>query len=302
MAIGGIITAIVTPLDASGAIDEESFVRLIHHLREAGSNGFVIAGSTGEGSTLDDDEKLRLIRLAVAEAGDSIVIANTGSNDTAHSVHLTERATEAGVDGVLVVTPYYVKPNRRGIVAHFEACAGATDKPLVVYNIPSRCVTDIPNDLLRELAQIEGIEAVKQARAEDLELIDGMDLLAGNDDMLAPVLDLGGTGGILVASHLVGPEMRRMVDHPAERAEIDRTLADIYAAMSVTTNPIPVKAALNLLGHEVGGLRLPLVEASADEQSVVRAALAAHGLLDGAPAERATATSGLRAGSPPAAA
>lgn len=279
MAIEGIITAVVTPFDRDGRVDDESFVRLLRFLREHGSDGFVVAGTTGEGSTLDDGEKLRLIECAVSEADGALVIANTGSNDTAHSVHLTERATELGADAVLVVTPYYNKPNRRGLIAHFEACAEATDKPLIVYNIPSRCVVDIPNDLLRELAQIENVAAVKQARFEDVELIDGMDLLAGNDDMLAGVLDLGGTGGILVSSHLFGPEMRRMIDHPDERAEIDRSLADVYEAMSVTTNPIPVKAALNMAGHDVGGLRLPLVEASAREQAQIRAVLDRHGLL-----------------------
>jgi 4-hydroxy-tetrahydrodipicolinate synthase len=278
MHIAGIITALVTPFDRGGEVNEEAFVRLMRDLRAHGSDGFVIAGTTGEGSTLTDDEKLRVWELAVAEADGALVIANTGSNDTAHSVHLTERATELGVDGVLVVTPYYNKPNRRGIVAHFEACAAATDKPVIVYNIPSRCVVDIPNDLLRELAQIDRVDAVKQARSDDIEPIEGMALLAGNDDKLAPVLDVGGVGGICVASHLFGTEMRRMVDHPDERADIDRSLADAYRALSVTTNPIPIKAALNLAGHDVGGLRLPLVEASPREQAQVRAMLDRHGL------------------------
>src|SRR5947209_12844841 len=279
MSIAGIITALVTPFDQGGAVNEDEFVRLLHHLSGHGSDGFVIAGTTGEGSTLTDDEKLRLWQLAVSEADDALVIANTGSNDTAHSVHLTERATELGVDGVLVVTPYYNKPNRRGIVAHFEACAAATDKPVIVYNIPSRCVVDIPNDLLRELGQIDRVNAVKQARSENVEQIEGLDLLAGNDDVLGRVLDLGGTGGICVASHLFGPEMRRMIDQPDERADIDRSLADVYTALSVTTNTLQVKAARSLAGHDVGGLRLPLVEASEREQAQVRAMLDRHGLL-----------------------
>ena len=279
MTIGGIITAIVTPFGEDGRVDEYSFVRLLRHLREHGSDGFVVAGTTGEGSTLTDAEKLRLWELAVHEADGAQVIANTGSNDTAHSVHLTQRATELGVDGVLVVTPYYNKPNRRGIVAHFEACASATDKPLIVYNIPSRCVVDISNDLLRELAAIDGVEAVKQARSEDIEPVEGMSLLAGNDDSLARVLDVGGTGGICVASHLFGAEMRRMVDRPNERAAIDTSLQDVYRALAVTTNPIPVKAALNLAGHDVGGLRLPLVEAAEREQTQIREMLDRHGML-----------------------
>jgi 4-hydroxy-tetrahydrodipicolinate synthase len=184
------------------------------------------------------------------------------------------------VDGALVVTPYYVKPNRRGCVAHFTAVANATPSlPIVVYNIPSRCVVDLPNDLLAELAQIENVAAVKQARFEDIQPIDGMDLLAGNDDKLAETLDLGGTGGICVASHIVGPEMRRMVDHPDQRHEIDESLQDVWAAMAVTVNPIPVKTAMQRLGHEVGGFRLPLVEASPEEAEEIRTVLDRHGLL-----------------------
>jgi 4-hydroxy-tetrahydrodipicolinate synthase len=277
---GGILTAILTPFDEDGRVDESAFVALVHHLLENGSDGVVVAGSTGEGSTLDDAEKLRLFELAVAESGDATVIAGTGSNDTAHSIELTQRAGALGVDGALVVTPYYVKPNRRGLTAHFSAVAGAApDLPIVVYNIPSRCVVDVPNDLLAELAQIPNVAAVKQARFEDVAPIDGMDLLAGNDEMLAKTLDVGGTGGICVASHLVGTEMRRMIDEPDQRHAIDESLSDVWAAMSVTVNPIPVKTAMRMLGHEVGGFRLPLVEASDREADEVRTVLERHGLL-----------------------
>ena len=281
MGLGGILTAMVTPFDARGRVDEDVAAALARHLLEHGSDGLVVAGSTGEGSTLSDDEKCALFELAVAESGEAPVIATTGSNDTAHSVELTERATELGVDAMLVVTPYYNKPNRRGILAHFRAVAAATDRPIVVYNIPSRCVIDLSNELLAELAEIPGVEAVKQARYEDVRPIDGLDLLAGNDDMLAQVLDMGGAGGICVASHLVGDEMRRMIDEPESRVELQESLAPLFAAMGVTTNPIPVKAAVNMLGHDVGGLRLPLVEASDDEAAVVRTALERHGLLSG---------------------
>ena len=279
MSLGGILTAMVTPFDERGRVSEERAAALIHHLLDHGSDGLVLAGTTGEGSTLSDEEKLALWTLAVAESGGAPVIAGTGSNDTAHSVHLTERATEVGVDAVLVVTPYYNKPNRRGIRAHFEAVAGATDLPVIVYNIPSRCVVDIPNDLLAELAEIPNVEAVKQARYEGLEPIEGLDLLAGNDDMLADVLDAGGTGGILVASHLVGEQMRRMIDEPESRREIHASLEDVFEAMSVTSNPIPVKTALEMLGHEVGGLRLPMVEASDAEREIIQRALERHRLL-----------------------
>jgi 4-hydroxy-tetrahydrodipicolinate synthase len=280
MSIGGIITAMVTPFDGGGRLDEDATARLIGHLLENGSDGVVMASTTGESSTLDDDEKLRLFRLAAQEAGDATVVANTGSNDTRHSVELTEKASEIdGVDAILAVTPYYNKPNRRGIVAHFHAIAEATDLPVIVYNIPSRCVVDIPNDLLKELAQIDNISGVKQARAEHLAPIDGMDVLAGNDDMLADVLDIGGTGGILVASQIVGAEMRRMIDEPDQRRQIDEGLQDLYSALAVTVNPIPVKTAMNMLGHDVGGFRLPLVEASDDEAEEIRVVLDRHGLL-----------------------
>jgi 4-hydroxy-tetrahydrodipicolinate synthase len=275
----GILTAMVTPFDRNGAVDEDAAGRLMHHLLENGSDGLVLAGSTGEAATLSDEEKFRLWELGVAECGDAPVIAGTGTYDTRHSVHLTERATEIGVDAVLVVTPYYVRPNRRGIKAHYEAVAGATDLPVVVYNIPSRTATDMPNDLLAELAQIDNVAAVKQARYEDMQTIEGMDLLAGNDDVLAKTMDLGGTGGILVASHLVGREMRRIVDEPDRRHEIEDGLRDLYRALTVTTNPIPVKTAMNLTGHDVGGFRLPLVDATEEEAAVIREALERHKLL-----------------------
>jgi 4-hydroxy-tetrahydrodipicolinate synthase len=281
MALGAIITAVVTPFDEDLQIDEQAFVDLLHHLAANGSDGFVVCGTTGESSTLDLDlEHLRLVELACAERppGTSI-IAGAGSNDTRHAVHLTERATAAGADAVLSVTPYYNKPNRRGLRAHFGAVARATDKPVILYNIPSRVVLDLPNDFLAELAQIEHIDYVKQANPDNLAPVDGLEVYAGNDDLLAATLDMGGPGGICVASHIVGPEMRRMVDEPARRAEIDASLQDVYAAMGVTTNPIPVKAALEMLGHRVGGLRLPLVEADDDERAHVRAVLERHGLL-----------------------
>ena len=279
MRIGGIITAMVTPFDRDGALNEEAAVRLMHHLLENGSDGLVLAGSTGEGATLTDEEKFRLWELGVGESGDAPVIAGTGTYDTRHTVELTERATAIGVDAMLVVTPYYVRPNRRGIKAHFEAVAAATDRPIVAYNIPSRTGTDMPNDLLAELAEIENVVAVKQARYDDMAPIEGLDLLAGNDDVLGKVLDLGGTGGILVASHLVGREMRRLIDEPDRRHEIEDGLRDLYKALTVTTNPIPIKAALNLVGHDVGRLRLPLVEADEAELDVIRAALERHNLL-----------------------
>jgi 4-hydroxy-tetrahydrodipicolinate synthase len=284
--LGAILTAMVTPFDAHLRVDEEATVRLMHHLVEHGSDGLVVCGTTGEAATLTDEEHLGVIELAVREMrGRCTIVAGVGSNDTRHAIHLTERATELGADAMLHVTPYYNRPNRRGIIAHFEACARATDKPIVLYNIPSRTGTDMPNELLAELGQrIENVVAVKQANNANLAPIDGLELYAGNDDVLCDVLEMGGAGGICVASHIVGDEMRRMVDEPERRRELDAGLRDVYEALSVTTNPIGVKAALNLLGHDVGGLRLPLVEADERELGVIRAALERHGLLTAAQA------------------
>ena len=280
MPIGGVLTAMVTPFDANGRVDEDAAVALMRHLLANGSDGLVVAGTTGEGATLDDEEKCRLFELAVAEAGDALVVAGTGSNDTAHTVHLTERATEIGVDAHLVVTPYYNKPNARGIKAHFEAVAAVTDKPIIAYNIPSRCVVDIPNELLRELAtSIPQLQAVKQANDDNLAPIEGLDLLAGNDDVLARTMELGGTGGILVASHLFGNEMKRIVEEPDARQGIHDSLVDAFEALAVTTNPMPIKSALRLAGHQVGGFRLPMVDLSDDEERAVREMLERYGLL-----------------------
>ncbi|MBA3808247.1 MAG: 4-hydroxy-tetrahydrodipicolinate synthase [Solirubrobacterales bacterium] len=284
-ALGTVLTAIVTPFDEQGKVNEESFVALMHHLAENGSDGFVVAGTTGEASTLTDEEQLALIALAVAERppGKSI-IAGTGTNDTREVIHLTERAGESGVDAVLVVTPYYNKPSRLGLKRHYEAVAAASSVPVLLYNVPGRTATNMGPDLLAELAQIEGIEGVKQANGEELQLIDGLDLYAGDDGTFARTLDMGGAGGILVASHVVGNEMRRMVDEPGRRAEIDASLRDVYETLFMTSSPTCTKAALNLLGLDAGGLRLPLVEASTEETAVVREMLERHGLLTGTPA------------------
>jgi 4-hydroxy-tetrahydrodipicolinate synthase len=281
--IGTIITAIVTPFDERLEVDEEAFVATLRHLAANGSDGVVVCGTTGEAPTLETPETLRLFELAVAERPEGMaIIAGTGSNDTKHAVHLTEAATERGVDAVLSVTPYYNKPSRAGLKRHFEEVARATDRPVVLYNIPSRTATDMPNDLLAELAQIERIDYVKQANADNLAKVDGLRIFAGNDDLLVDVLDLGEAGGILVASHVVGPEMRRMVDEPENRRAIHDSLAEIFSAMFCTASPAPVKAALAMIGLPVGGVRLPLVEVDEEQAEIVRGALERHGLLHAA--------------------
>jgi 4-hydroxy-tetrahydrodipicolinate synthase len=297
--LGTILTAIVTPFDAKGQVNAESFVALMARLAENGSDGFVVAGTTGEASTLTDEEHLALIELAAAERPPgTTIVAGTGTNDTRHSVFLTERATSLGADAMLSVTPYYNKPSRLGLKRHYEAVAAATDKPTLLYNIPGRTATNMPPDLLAELAQIDGIEGVKQANAQELQPIDGLALYAGDDASFARVLDMGGAGGILVASHIVGDEMARMVSEPERRAEIDASLRDVYETLFLTSSPTCTKAALNLLGLDAGGLRLPLVEATDEELAAVRAMLERHGRLgDGdGPSQSAEGSPGAVAG------
>ncbi len=278
--LGAILTAMVTPFDADGRVDEQAAVRLMHHLVEHGSDGLVVCGTTGEASTLDDDEHLGMIRLAVEEMrGRCTIVAGVGSNDTRHAVRLTERATELGPDALLAVNPYYNRPSRRGIVRHYEEVVRATNLPILLYNIPQRTGSDMPNDLLAELAQLENIVGVKQANPANLAKIDGLQVYAGNDDLLAEVLDLGEPGGILVASHLFGEEMRRMVHEPERRQEIDQGLSDVYRDLAVAPLACSVKAALNLLGLRVGAPRLPYVELDERETAVVRGMLERHGLL-----------------------
>jgi 4-hydroxy-tetrahydrodipicolinate synthase len=278
--LGSIITAMVTPFDADGRVDEEAAVRLMHHLAEHGSQGLVIAGTTGESATLTDEEQLALIALAVDEVGDQLtIIAGVGSNDTRHAVWLTERATELGPDALLSVNPYYNRPSRRGIVAHFREVDRATHLPILLYNIPQRTGSDMPNELIAELGQFEHVRGVKQANPDNLAKIDGMMIYAGNDDLLAPVLDLGEPGGVLTGSHLFGEEMRRMVDEPEHRSEIDAGLRDVYRDLAVTPLACSIKAALGMIGVPVGRPRLPYVEPDESEQSVIRALLERHGLL-----------------------
>lgn len=280
LSLGAILTAMVTPFDADGRVDQEAAVALMHHLVEHGSDGLVVCGTTGEVSTLEDSEQLALIRLAVEEMrGRCTVVAGVGSNDTRHAVHLTERATDIRPDALLSVNPYYNRPSRRGIVRHYEEVCRATDLPIVLYNIPQRTASDLPNDLLAELAQLDNIVAVKQANPANLAKIDGLQIYAGNDDLLAEVLDLGEPGGILVASHLFGEQMHRMVDEPEHRREIDRSLADAYRDLSVAPLACSVKAALNLIGIRAGAPRLPYVELVDDELAVIQAMLERHGLL-----------------------
>jgi 4-hydroxy-tetrahydrodipicolinate synthase len=278
--LGAILTAMVTPFDSEGRVDDAAAVALMNHLVEHGSDGLVICGTTGEATTLDDDEHLGMIALAVQEMdGRCTIVAGVGSNDTRHAVKLTERATELGADALLSVNPYYNRPSRRGILAHYGEVVRATDLPILLYNIPQRTGSDLPNDLIAELGQLDHIFGVKQANPDNLARIDGMQIYAGNDDMLADVLDLGEPGGILTGSHLFGEEMHRMIDEPERRREIDDGLQDVYRDLGVAPAACSLKAALGLIGIRVGGPRLPYVELGADELATVRDMLERHGML-----------------------
>lgn len=283
--IKGVLTAMATPFDADGRVDHDAARRLAVHLLQHGSHGLVIAGSTGECPTLTDGEEIELLQAVRAEVGDEpLLVCGTGTNDTRHSCELTRMAADAGADASLVVVPYYNKPNEAGIRAHFETVAAAVPElPMVMYNIPARVVINAGPELLRELGQVGNIVAVKQANDEELGPIEGLTVLAGNDNTFLRVLEFGGGGGILVASHIVGDRMREMWEAAQsgdlERARrIDAEITPVYEATSVTTNPIPLKAALEMLGLAADRLRLPLVSADAEQRAAIRAGLDAAGV------------------------
>jgi 4-hydroxy-tetrahydrodipicolinate synthase len=293
--LGDVLTASVTPFDADGAVSLTKFRELASFLVDNGSDGLVVTGTTGESPTLTDDERFQLYSTAVETIGDrATVIAGTGTYDTRHSVHLTKRAHELGVDGFLIVTPYYNKPPPRGIIEHVKAIAAVTDRPIVYYNIPARVVNLVEVETLAELAEIPNVVAVKQAW-DDLEQArrivqeTGLQLYAGDDNLIVPFLELGGVGGVCVHTHVVGPQVKEQITRfkagDVDRArEIDDELGPVYEILKVSVGPIGIKAALNMLGHEVGGLRLPLVEATDEEQTTIRGCLERLGALQPATA------------------
>jgi 4-hydroxy-tetrahydrodipicolinate synthase len=287
--LGEVLTATVTPFDADGAVDYERYREVCAYLVDNGSDGVVVNGTTGEAPTLSDEERLGLLRAALDAVGDrATVVAGTGTYSTAHSIHLTEQAHNAGAHGFLVVTPYYNKPPPRGIVEHFKAVAAASDRPVMVYNIPSRVVINIEPETMAELAEIPNVTSVKQAN-DDLEQAErilelGLDLYAGDDNIVYPFLELGGKGGVCVHTHVVGPQVKEMVRRFREgdtegSRRIHEELAPAYELLAVTTGPIQIKAALDLIGQDVGGLRLPLVEASEEERAQIRDCLERLGVL-----------------------
>jgi 4-hydroxy-tetrahydrodipicolinate synthase len=288
--LGELLTATVTPFDANGAVDYDRYRALCEFLVEHGSDGVVVNGTTGEASTLSEEERVGLIEAALEAIGDrATVVAGTGTNSTAHSIELTHQAHEAGAHAVLVVTPYYNKPPPRGVVEHFKAVAAATDRPVVAYNIPGRVVINIEPETMAELAEIPNVTAVKQSNA-DLEqarrIVElGLDLYAGDDNLVLPFVELGGRGGVCVHTHIVGPQVKELIRLAREgdldgARQLDEELEPAYELIGVVTGPIQIKAALNLLGHDVGGVRLPLVEASDEQVARIRGYLERLRLLE----------------------
>jgi len=288
--LGEVLTAIVTPFRDDGSVDLDGFRELAAFLVENGSDGLVVCGTTGESPTLSDEEKLELFAAALDTVGDrATVVAGTGTYSTAHSVHLTERAHELGVDGILVVTPYYNKPPQRAIVRHFEEIAAATDKPVVAYNIPARVVVKMERPTIAQLAEIDNVVAVKQAHddLDDARFIareTRLDLYSGDDPLTFDFLGLGGVGVVSVTAHLWGDRIKEMIrchrrgDVDAARA-LHEEMTPSYELLKVETNPIPIKAALNLLGHPGGAHRLPMVEPTDEQLRRVRACLERAGML-----------------------
>jgi 4-hydroxy-tetrahydrodipicolinate synthase len=289
--LGEILTAAVTPFREDGAVDYDRYRELCVYLVEHGSDGVVVAGTTGEAPTLSDDERIELVRTAVDAIGDrATVIAGTGTYSTAHSVHLTELAHAAGADGFLIVTPYYSKPPPRGIVEHFKAIAAVSDRPIVVYNIPSRVVLNLEPETLIELGEIPTVRYVKQAN-DDLDQArrivgeTGLELYAGDDNLIFPFLEIGAAGGVCVHTHVFGPQVKEMVRRHREgdvegARELDHELEPAYDLLKVVGNPIAIKAALAMTGLDMGGLRLPLVAANDDEKAEIRVLLERAGILE----------------------
>jgi 4-hydroxy-tetrahydrodipicolinate synthase len=272
---GGVLTAVLTPFDREGAVDYATFWRLLRYLAENGSEGVVVAGTTGESPTLSTVEKVALFKAAVEAVGDRMkVVAGTGTYDTAESVELSQRAEEVGVDGLMAVTPYYSKPPQEGLYRHFRAIAESTDLPLMLYNIPGRTARLIEIDTLVQLAGVPQIVAVKDA-VDDLEYTrkqlaavpNDFAVYSGSDHMTREIIEAGGVGVVSVASHLVGLQVKKLVEAAAagdeqEAARIDDLLTPLFDALFIEPNPMPLKAGMGSMWGPVGEPRLPLVSAA----------------------------------------
>jgi len=286
MNFGQVLTAMVTPFDQNGEIDFNATRELVNYLIANGSDGLVVAGTTGESPTLTTEEKVALFKFCVEVVDGRVpVIAGTGSNNTRASISLTSLAEEAGVDGIMLVAPYYNKPSQEGLFQHFKAISESTVLPVMLYNIPGRSVINMTVDTIVRLSKIENIVAIKEASgnldamAEIISLTaDDFTLYSGDDGLTLPVLAIGGAGVVSVASHIIGNEIQEMVNnfkngHLKDASSAHRSLLPIMKALFASPNPTPVKAALNMTGVNVGGVRLPLVPLNTDEESALRGIL-----------------------------
>ena len=283
---GQVITAMVTPMDRALAVDYDRAAALAKRLVDAGSDGLVVSGTTGEAPTLTDDEKIRLFRAVREAVGPRAkTIAGTGTYDTAHSIHLTREAERAGCDGVLLVNPYYNKPSQEGLYRHFKTVAESTSLPVMLYNIQGRTSVNCEPATIARLAEVPNIVAVKEASGslDQMSQIRKLTrpeflLYSGDDSLTLPLLAVGGTGVVSVASHLAGREIKAMIQafqagDIRQAQTLHFRLWPLFKVLFITTNPVPVKAALALSGFDVGGLRLPLVDATAKEREAIGAVL-----------------------------
>jgi 4-hydroxy-tetrahydrodipicolinate synthase len=290
---GKLITAAVSPFDKNYDLDIEAFHSLVEHLIENGSDGILISGTTGESPTLSDQEKVDLFKYAKDNFGDRIkIIAGTGTNDTRHSIELSMEAESIGVDCLLLVTPYYNKPSQQGLYKHFEKIAGEVSLPIILYNVPSRTSCNIDSGTCIELSKIDNIRGVKEASTnfrQISEIISGTDdaflLYSGNDGDTLPILSLGGTGVISVASHIIGREIKEMMAHfqegnIREAARSHNSLLEVFYGIFIATNPVPIKEALNLKGIQAGPCRPPLYPMSDKECEVFTNILKRHKIID----------------------
>lgn len=293
MKLGSLLTAMITPFHEDGSLNSEQAARLAQHLVDIGNEGVVVAGTTGESPTLTDEEKLELFRAVVGEIGGrATVIAGTGTNDTRHSIELTKEAEKLGVDAIMAVVPYYNRPTQEGLYRHFRAIAESTTLPVMLYNVPSRTGCNLLPETVARLAEIDNIVAIKEASG-DLNQVSEVRrrtpsefaIYSGDDSLTLPILSLGGVGVVSVAAHLVGRRLRAMIDafqkgDVRTAAAIHLELWPIFRAMFVTTNPIPVKTAVNMLGMNAGPLRPPLAPPSESEERAIRQVLRENGLLN----------------------
>lgn len=284
--------AILTPMHADGSINWEEFGRLIDWQIENSTDAIIVCGTTGESSTMSDEEHLNAIRFAVKRAAGRVpVVAGAGSNDTAYAVNLAKESKEAGVDGILVVTPYYNKTSQRGLIAHYNTIADATDLPMILYHIPGRTGVTIAPQTFKELSKHPNIVAVKEASGNISKIAetkylcgDDLDLYSGNDDQIVPILSLGGIGVISVLSH-VAPKATHDIcqlyfdGKVQESARLQLEYMDLIHALFIDVNPIPVKDAMNQMGFAAGPCRMPLCPMSDSDRAVLTAALKNHGLL-----------------------